>query len=148
MHANSEHTTPYQPSHDTVVSGTRRVVTELPDLPELRAKLGCAGVVILTARDVIRHAYAERLTRRSDVYGVSSSRELVEVLENIAAQKEPLGGLDMVLLDARGPSLSVGDAVIALETARWAEAPFVLFHEETLFCALGDGPLLVMIVSG
>jgi hypothetical protein len=102
-------------------------------------------VVVLSAREVIRHAYAERLSRRSEVYGVSSRRELVEVLENISAQTSPLGGHDMVVLDARGPALGVGDAVAALRVAGWTEAAFVISHEATLFEALADGPVLVIV---
>jgi len=129
----------HRQSAETAVVGKPRV------LPSPPPKLGCASVVVVSARDVVRHAYAERLCRRSEVYGVSSRRELVEVLENISRQGSPLGGQDMIVLDARGPALGMGEAICALRESGWTELPFVVSHEETLFDALSEGPLLVIV---
>ncbi len=138
VHSHATQPLPRQ-SLDTVVSGKSRV------LPPPTPKTGCASVVVVSARDVVRHAYAERLCRRSEVYGVSSRRELVEVLENISAMRAPLGGHDMIVLDARGPALGMGEAIAALRMAGWTEVPFVVSHAETLFDALSDGPVLVIV---
>jgi hypothetical protein len=136
MHAHS-----HRDSIETVVSGKSRA------LPPPTARLGCASVVVVSAREVVRHAYAERLCRRSEVYGVTSRRELVEVLENISKERTPLGGQDMIVLDARGPALGMGEAIAALRESGWTDIPFVVSHEATLFDALSDGPLLVIVAD-
>jgi DNA-binding NarL/FixJ family response regulator len=126
---------------ETVICGRPRALIA----PVLR--LGCARALIVSQRDDVCDAYAARLDRRAEVYGVTSRRELIEVLENIAAAKTPLAGMDMVVLDVRGPGLSIADALSALGAARWETPWLVLNGDSPPFDVLAYGPTLVLIAK-
>jgi DNA-binding response OmpR family regulator len=92
-----------------------------------------ARVLVVDEDWAIRALYSAHLSREGfDVYGVASARELLEVLENIAANRAPLDGVDLVLLDVRTPKMSALDAVRALRLAGWASKALLLTDDPDL----------------